>query len=361
VGTRLSEEYEVGGVLGEGAHAVVYVARRRTDGQTVAVKMVDKARTPIAQVEKEAERLRAVQHHECIVKFHGVFFEQGFACIVMDEYAGGALIDGLHRHLKRIGKVECSSVAHISFQMAKALCHIHGRNIVHRDVKGDNFLMDRKNMIDPECRIALTDFGSSTSVSHGKRLSKEVGTRKFWAPEIFRGDYGPKVDIWAMGVTMYVLLKGSFPFKSDEDICQKNWELNFPSLDSACRDYLRAMLTRDEKARASSEDVMVCRWVDWGRGAAARPIPLASSLPPSSGSGPRSAADSAVTTARVSHAAAVQEAKGEGVGGERENAGNVHGLDACVAAAEKEPQPSWEKWSKIAARSRWVGETLKCE
>ncbi|CAK0875120.1 unnamed protein product [Prorocentrum cordatum] len=273
-------------MLGEGAYGVVYAARHREAGTTVAVKLVDKVETPIDQIKREAELMQAVQHHECIVRFHGVFFEQCFACIVMDKYSGGALIDGLHRHMRRKGNLECFSVVHISLQMATALCYIHGRNIAHRDVKGDNFLMDRKDIADPECRIALTDFGSSTYVRPGERFSDEVGTRRFWAPEILRGDYGQKVDVWAMGVTMYGLLKGSFPFRDDEETRTKNWELNFPKVDPTCRDFLRAMLARDEGARASSDEVMAHRWLDGGRGAGARralwppPPPCPGGLPP---------------------------------------------------------------------------------
>jgi serine/threonine protein kinase len=366
VGRRLTEEYEVGEMIGEGAYGVVYAARHREAGTTVAVKLVDKVETPIAQIRKEAELLQAVQHHECVVRFHGVFFEQCFACLVMDMYSGGALIDGLHRHMKRKGKIECLSVAHISFQMATALCYIHGRNIAHRDVKGDNFLMDRKDIDDPECRIALTDFGSSTYVPHGERFSDEVGTRRFWAPEIFKRDYGPKVDIWAMGVTMYGLLKGSFPFKDDEEVCTKNWELNFPRVDSTCKDYLRAMLTRDEKARASSEEIMAHKWVDNGRGTAADAIQPAPS--PYSGDllqdKPRCASEATATMlAPVIHVANVQE-KGEGMRNDLDERPDKAHANADMhhhLTAKEESQRSWEKWSKIAARSRWIGETLKFE
>jgi serine/threonine protein kinase len=374
VGRRLMEEYEVGEMLGEGAFGVVYAARHRESGTTVAVKMVDKVETPIAQIKKETELLQAVQH-ECIVKFHGVFFEKCFVCIVMDKYSGGDLIDGLHLHLKEKGKIDCYSVAHISFQMAISLSFIHGRNIAHRDVKGDNYLMDRKDIADPECRIALTDFGASTYVPQGERLSAEVGTRIFWAPEIFRRDYGPKVDIWAMGVTMYGLLDGFFPFKDEKEICKPTKELKFPKVDSACKDYLRAMLTRDEGARASSEDIMVHKWVERGRSKA--PAGLSASSPHPSHEKPRRTSDVTVgQVAPMNDGKNTQDEKmGEGmrddvnVGVMERRRELLERLNKEHAKAEKhrrgrptpkeESQHFWAKWFTIADKR--MGETLKFE
>ena len=67
-----------------------------------------------------------------------------FVCIVMDKLDGGDLVEGLQRHLKERGQINCLDVVHVAYQMAASIHYLHQRNTVHRDVKGDNYLMDRK-------------------------------------------------------------------------------------------------------------------------------------------------------------------------------------------------------------------------
>merc|ERR1719331_1345485 len=101
----------------------------------------------------------------------------------MDKFSGGDLVEGLHLHIKEKGKIAGGDIVHVSTQMANSIQYLHARSIVHRDVKGDNFLMSIKNIIDKNCLIALADFGTAVTVKPGERLSSEVGTRIFWAPE----------------------------------------------------------------------------------------------------------------------------------------------------------------------------------
>jgi hypothetical protein len=179
----------------------------------------------------------------------------------MDKYSGGDLIDGLHLHWKQRGKVNCYSAVHVCSQMGASVQYLHKRSIVHRDIKGDNYLMDRKDIVDPQCHIALTDFGTATNLAPNERLSAEVGTKIFWAPEVFAKSYGLKVDVWAMGVTMYGLLDGHFPFKDEAEIMKKHKQVKFPRVDPDCEDYLRAMLVRDEEERISAEAIMSHKWI----------------------------------------------------------------------------------------------------
>mmetsp|Transcript_49402 Transcript_49402/g.141342 ORF Transcript_49402/g.141342 Transcript_49402/m.141342 type:complete len:777 (+) Transcript_49402:98-2428(+) len=256
---RLLEEYTVGPTLGEGAFGVVYQCTRRATGEEVAVKMVDKVETPVEAIKKEADMLRSMSHLN-IVKFHQVFFERCFVCIVMDKFSGGDLVEGLQSHLRERGKINCHDVVHVSQQMGASVQYLHHRSIVHRDIKGDNYLMDRKNITDPKCHIVLTDFGTAHTLKHQERLNAEVGTRIFWSPEFFNRNYGLKVDIWAMGIVMYGLLDGRFPFKDESDVKKK--EPRIPKrVHADCQDYLRGMLSKEEKKRSSADDVMAHAWI----------------------------------------------------------------------------------------------------
>jgi serine/threonine protein kinase len=256
---RLLEEYSVGQTLGEGAFGVVYACTNRATGQEVAVKMVDKVETPVEAIRKEAELQKSLDHVN-IVKVIAVFYERCFVCIVMDKYSGGDLVEGLHLQLKERGKINCFDIVHISRQMALSIQYLHQRQIAHRDVKGDNYMMSVKTITDLNCVVALADFGTAVVTKPGERLNTEVGTRIFWSPEFYNKNYGMKVDVWAMGVIMYGLLDGRFPFKDENDIKKK--ELKMPkTVHPDCEQYVRGMLTKDEAKRLDADQVVEHKWI----------------------------------------------------------------------------------------------------
>lgn len=233
--------------------------KHRETGVEYAVKMVDKVETPFDLIKKEADIMQGFDH-ENIVKFHGVFFERCFVCIVMDRYTGGDLVAGLQLHLTERGQINCQDIVHVAQQMGASIRYLHNRNIVHRDIKGDNYLMDRKDMTDPNCHIVLTDFGTTIELSPGQRLSDAVGTKVFWAPEFFRKSYELKVDVWAMGIVMYGLISGRFPFRDEKDVMSK--EVRIPKrVHPFCQDYIRRMLDKVESTRPSADEVMQHSWV----------------------------------------------------------------------------------------------------
>lgn len=220
--------------------------------------MVDKVETPIEAIKKEAELLQSMSHPN-IVKFHGVYYERCFVCIVMDRY-NGDLVEGLQRHTKELGPIPCTKIVHVAYQMGSSLDYLHKMLVVHRDVKGDNYLMDNPDMTDRTCQVVLTDFGTAIRIRQNERLGQSVGTKIFWAPEFFQKDYSFKVDVWAMGVIMYGLVSGCFPFRDQVDIANK--EVRVPKrVQPVCEDFILRMLTKDEYKRQSAADVMSHEWL----------------------------------------------------------------------------------------------------
>merc|ERR1712232_73655 len=188
--------YTLGESLGQGAFGVVYAcAKKGTKDYDFAVKMVDKVETPVAEIKKEADMLKLLECDQ-VVKFHAVYFEKCFVCIVMDRYNGGDLIEGMQLHWKNKGKIPPRSVVHVVKQAIAAIAHLHSHMYVHRDVKGDNYLTDRKDIIDPECRLLMSDFGTCVKTSKSERLRSSCGTKIYWPPEFYDKDYSFKVDIW---------------------------------------------------------------------------------------------------------------------------------------------------------------------
>lgn len=261
----LRSEYILGPVLGQGAFGVVHACAKKGSKQMkYAVKMVDKVETPVDEIKAEAEMLQFLDHPN-IVKFHGIFYEKFFVCIVMDKYNGGDLIEGMQEYWKKHGQIPCNKIIHVSLQMCLAIEYMHGKQVVHRDVKGDNYLMDRRDLVDEDCKIIITDFGTAQRLAPGKRLSKSVGTRIYWPPEFFDGSYGFKVDVWALGVIMYGLLVGRFPFKGEQDARTKVPRLP-PSTPPLCGEYIQGLLRKDEDERFTADQALAHGWLNQAKG-----------------------------------------------------------------------------------------------
>lgn len=258
---QLLAEYDLGDVLGQGAFGVVYACTRKgTKDFDLAVKMVDKVETPVAEIRREVEMLMAVDH-PAIVRCHNVYYEKFFVCIVMDRYSGGDLIEGMQRHWTTLGQIPVPKLPRIIIQMATAIAHLHLNLIIHRDVKGDNFLMDRQDMVDPNCRIIMSDFGTARRVKPDERLSSTVGTKLYWSPEFFAANYGLKVDIWALGVIVYGLINGRFPFKGERDVNQKNVRIS-DKVPEVTKDFVLRLLDKNEATRIPGSEVVEHPWLN---------------------------------------------------------------------------------------------------
>lgn len=258
---QLLDDYCLGEQLGQGAFGIVYSCTKRNshDSHSLAVKMVDKVESPVKEIEREVELLRGMDHPN-VIRIYKVYYEKVFVCIVMDRYSGGDLINGMQRHWSSIGLIPPLKVLHIKRQMALALAYLHSRHVVHRDIKGDNYLQDREDLLDENCRLVLTDFGTACKMPDGHRLSAPVGTRTYWSPEFFSQDYGLKVDTWALGVVVYGLVQGRFPFKDESAVRTRNPKL--PSTVPAdCVDLIKRLLAKDEHKRLSAAQAANHRWV----------------------------------------------------------------------------------------------------
>jgi len=256
----LLDHYRLGPILGEGAFGVVAVCHEIATGCEFAVKMVDKVEMPLNDIKREAELLQKMEHPN-IVKCFGVFDDKCFVCIVMNKLDGGDIVHALEERSKLRSFFADYDLVHVNRQMVSALEYIHNQHVVHRDIKGDNFLIDRSALTDPHCQVVLTDFGSARVLLPGDRLSESCGTQYFWSPEFYSLSYTNKVDIWALGVLCFGLLTGKYPFKGETEVRTK--EVVFPSHVSAeCGHFVGSMLERDESLRSAASQLVHHSWLN---------------------------------------------------------------------------------------------------
>mmetsp|Transcript_31991 Transcript_31991/g.69925 ORF Transcript_31991/g.69925 Transcript_31991/m.69925 type:complete len:768 (+) Transcript_31991:93-2396(+) len=256
---QLLEHYNLGKVLGQGAFGIVYLCKKKGTSEEYAVKMIDKAETKLSEIQKEAEMLTKCRHPS-IVKLHDVYYEKVFVCMVMDIYKGGDLIEGMQAHWKTKGMIPPVKIRPLVAQMLEGIAFLHSKEIVHRDVKGDNYLMDRLDIAHPQLRIYLSDFGTVVECKAGTRLSQGVGTKVYWAPEFYASNYALPVDIWAIGIVSFGMVDGRFPFKGEADVRNKNIRLP-PRCPEDCVALIQKLLTKEEKDRPTAAVLLTDKWI----------------------------------------------------------------------------------------------------
>ena len=218
--------------LGEGGQGVVYRAEDTANGRVVAIKVLRAERAADSNVlrrfRKEA-RLMAEANNPEVVNLLEFNEEDGIPYLVL-EFISGEGLDGL---LRRRGRFEESEALEIMAGVARGLASAHERGIIHRDVKPSNVLLlppdaegdngsrsrgDGKTVSSPTYRIKLTDFGLARHVVDTESMALTaagalLGTPHYMAPEQWTGRaVDARVDVYAMGVTLYHLLAGRTPF-----------------------------------------------------------------------------------------------------------------------------------------------------
>jgi len=256
---RLLEKYALGKKLGEGAFGVVYKCKDRTTGEDWAVKMVDQAESPEDVIKREIDVLKKLAH-PTIIYMHEVLHEKCFVCIVLKCHNGGDMIQGMMRHWKAYGNIPPDAVRRLTRQIWEPIAYMHSKMYVHRDIKGDNFLMDIPEVEHPQNRIYLNDMGTARLYTAGERMKNKCGTDKYWPPEAFKGNYGHKVDCWALGVLMYGLFCGKFPYQSERETMQKILRAPKEAPEDA-RDLMFKAIERDEAKRLEAADALKHKFI----------------------------------------------------------------------------------------------------
>ena len=220
VNTDIRKNYEFISMLGHGAFGKVRLYRDKNYKDLLfAIKTLKKEGIPQYQfnlLKSEVSILSDLDHPN-IVKYFGTFEDDYYIHILM-EYLKGHDLNKIIA-LKKYTKFEEKDMAKIIEQLLKALSFIHSKQIVHRDIKPENILFNNKK---DYSTLKLIDFGLATT----KRDKKHVGTPLFMSPEMVNGESCPKSDIWAVGIIVYLMLTGTYPFKVDQDDENNNEENN---------------------------------------------------------------------------------------------------------------------------------------
>ncbi|GAA56984.1 serine/threonine-protein kinase SIK3 [Clonorchis sinensis] len=252
--------YELGPTLGRGNFAVVKLARHIETKVKVAIKIMNKeliGSVNLNKVSRELEAMKRCQHPHIIRLYHVMESESNI--FMVTEYASrGEVFD----HISKSHAFNEKEARELFWQIVCAIDFCHNSGVVHRDLKAENLLLDS------ELKIKVADFGFCNFFQPNELLSTHCGSPQYAAPELFKGEPydGPLADVWSLGVILYILVCGSFPFPGESlgDIRTQVLRglVRFPFfLSTACEQVIRCMLQVDPARRFKLKQIISMPWM----------------------------------------------------------------------------------------------------
>ena len=259
--SNISKEYTFGKTVGTGSFGQVRLAIHKATKQTRAVKILPKSKVDLKLLINEVNILSKLSHPN-IMQIYEIFDDNTNIYIVSEYCKGGELFEIISNKGSFSEKDACI----IMKQLMSAICYSHQNNIVHRDLKPENILMDSDAS---DLTIKIIDWGCAQTIKTTKQSKQADGTAYYIAPEVLKGEYNEKCDIWACGVIFYILLCGYPPFngETDDEIYLEvlKGKFEFPEEDwsevsDEAKDLIKKMLTKDVNKRISALDSMQDPW-----------------------------------------------------------------------------------------------------
>ncbi|KAH8702606.1 kinase-like domain-containing protein [Talaromyces proteolyticus] len=275
------ESYSKQRKIGQGASGSVYVARVKENATSPVAREIYRTHGPRGQVAIKQMDLRSQprkelivneiivmkdSQHANIVNFLDSFLQDqnNELWVVMEFMEGGALTDVIDNN----PVIQEDQISTICFETCKGLAHLHSQNIIHRDIKSDNVLLDRVG------NVKITDFGFCAKLTESKnKRATMVGTPYWMAPEVVKQkEYGPKVDCWSLGIMAIEMIESEPPYLNEEPLkalyliaTNGTPRLKKPEkLSKELKSFLSVCLCVDVRSRATAEELLAHEFLKMG-------------------------------------------------------------------------------------------------
>ena len=261
--------YEMLDDLGEGIFGSVKLGVEKKTKERVAIKIIKKKKAKPSDIELVRTEIDIMKlcHHPNVVHLLDHFENAEYIFIVMEYIRGGRLTDYMKE--KKFNFSE-KRAAELIYEIAVGVKYLHKYGIIHRDLKPDNIMLTEAN---DKGHIKIMDFGLSKILGKKEKTSDGFGTLTFVSPEVLiRKPYNKEIDIWSIGVILYLMLSGDLPFDDEEDDEQKIAksivfnEVEFPQKKFGNKskeviDLIKRCLTKEPKDRIKVDEIIKSDWI----------------------------------------------------------------------------------------------------
>ena len=256
------ENYVLGRALGQGAYASVRLAIHKQTKKKVAIKIYEKQKLcdirKKSGVKREIHILKKLNHPYTIKLLDTIDDNKQLSLVT--EYVGGFSLHWFQRR-KLDRKIPEQEAKRLFMQILAGVHYIHSLNIAHRDIKLENILLDSLQ------NVKIIDFGFSTCMPKDKRIKLFCGTPSYMSPEIVNNQeyLGQPADVWALGVLLFAMLCGCFPFTgvNDRDLFRKISKgiFSIPThIGQEARDLIKKMIQINPLNRPNCSDLLNESW-----------------------------------------------------------------------------------------------------
>ena len=253
--------------LGGGNFGQVRKAYRRDDKEKrkyFAIKSISKknlAEKDFTNLIKEVNIISGLSHPN-IVSFYETYHDKHYFHLVMELCEG----NDSYQQIVKNEKCDEKKVVNLVAKALLAISHCHSRGVTHRDLKPENILYESNS---PDAEIKIIDFGLSRKYSKDVKLHSVLGTPYYVAPEVLKGSYDQKCDIWSIGAMTYLLLSGKPPFNGSTDkeifnsILNSDVKFDAPiwnNVSSNAKSFVRLCLEKNRAKRPSAIKALDHPW-----------------------------------------------------------------------------------------------------